>query len=305
MSKWARIKGRGRSNITLAKIMREQLNRGSIDIHDIIESAAWVNGMCDREGKIIVNNVSIIFYGITNEVINTRNYTKEEATKIDWNNFFDKHCGRTSIITIDANDEECTIFSKKEYLELIDDLGEDLDHIEICEKYYGQREVRLYTYTKGKVYVNTLETNHSFDGFVWSHGLAAYNAGGIVENAINIVDNPEWEICCAFESQNIGPIGLYITGDAKVVSNIDLYSDFDERGRYFDADDKRSDGIISHPDEIDKNKWDHGEAILTNCKIIGLWVKDWYVEKGETVVKELEDEFGFKAVVVEARRTND
>ena len=294
------------ANITLAEIMRRKLDNG-LSIHEIIERAAWSGGMYNEiTGKVIPGHVSNIFFGVPDEVIDIRCYYDEDSmSRIDWNNFFEKH-DNVVVKIVDAQGEEQEYDDIDCECDLLDLAFEiDFDYCSINEKYYGTREIIIHAKESGRVYVSELENNEAFNGFTWTHGLAAYSAGQIVEKATDIQNNPQWEICCALMNQPIGPVGLYLEGDAAVVSNIDLYSGFDEKGRYYDCETFRADGIVNSPDEIDEEEWDHCEAIVRNVRVTGIWVKDWYVEKDEATIKELEDKLGFKAVVVEARRAND
>ena len=121
-----------------------------------------------------------------------------------------------------------------------------------------------------------------FDMFIWSHGLSTGFSGHcdakeIVNRIVNLDSHSEWQICCSHKAQRVGPIGVYMKGHAQFVSNIDLHSRIDSRGyRVFDPSDwGAEEGLISSPEEISLDSWDHSETILVNHKIVGIWIKKW------------------------------
>ena len=119
------------------------------------------------------------------------------------------------------------------------------------------------------LYAKKQRTLDSFNGYVFNHGLNAYTATPEYENAIGIAHNPQWEICCSYVNQYCGNIGLFITGDCKLAANDDLYSELDPNGDRFAT---KNVPLIFTPEEIiPGGKYHHGEAILTNTKIIGIW----------------------------------
>lgn len=134
------------------------------------------------------------------------------------------------------------------------------------------------------------QTDKRFDEMLWCHGLSAFcGTKDPVENAKGVVNNSEWEICCSHEEEPIGPFGLYVKGTVEIVSNIDLMSKIDmngKRGMNKSASDWRMTGVISTPEEIDRSKWDHMEAIIKDTKITGMWVKRWYVDRMNDSDKE-------------------
>ena len=121
-----------------------------------------------------------------------------------------------------------------------------------------------------------------FDCKIWSHGLATGFSGRLTseeikKRAIEVAQNPEWQICCSDKSQRIGGIGLYVQGHVLYASNVDLWSSVDYKGhRTFNMSDWRADGLITSLDEYSLKEWDHNEVILTNYKIVGIWIKDWF-----------------------------
>lgn len=121
-----------------------------------------------------------------------------------------------------------------------------------------------------------------FDSMIWAHGLATGFSGScdaeeIVNRIVNLDSHSEWQICCSHKAQRVGPIGVYMKGHTQYVSNIDLFSRIDSRGyRVFDPSDWRAEeGLISSPEEISLDSWDHSETILIKHKIVGIWIKTW------------------------------
>ena len=97
----------------------------------------------------------------------------------------------------------------------------------------------------------------------------------IVQNLRNILRSINYstmEICAAHKSQHIGPVGVYVMGDMKFVSNIDLCSAYDAKGRYIYRHYWRIEGIFAKT-QIDLSKHSHMEYIVTPHKICGIWVK--------------------------------
>ena len=121
-----------------------------------------------------------------------------------------------------------------------------------------------------------------FDCKLWSHGLATGFSGRLTseeikKRATEVTQNPEWQICCSDKSQRRGGIGLYVQGHVLYASNVDLWSSVDYKGhRTFNMSDWRADGLITSLDEYSLDRWDHNEVILTNYKIVGIWIKDWF-----------------------------
>lgn len=146
----------------------------------------------------------------------------------------------------------------------------------------------FYVYTKSQTaYVKDLPSPDSlFNCEIVSHGLAAYiekRGDGdvqIVQNLRNILrNNRAMEICAAHKSQHIGPAGIYVMGDVKFVSNIDLCSAYDKTGsRYIYRHYWRVEGVFAKT-QIDLSKHSHMEYIVTPKKICGIWVKEGEVSK--------------------------
>ena len=161
-----------------------------------------------------------------------------------------------------------------------------------------------------KVYCRDMPSPIGFENVTKYHGLAAYSGAyksyEIKENAIDVVNNPEWEICCA--TRAIGPVGLVIDGKVLVASNIDLCTEIDKNGRYFVMSDKRRDragrGIINDASQLEK-KWDHDEIVVTDNKVAAIWIKDWAIDDFKDTADELCELFNVKLEVIETEAEYD
>lgn len=146
----------------------------------------------------------------------------------------------------------------------------------------------FYAYIKSQTaYVKDLPSpDRLFNCEIVSHGLAAYTQKKkgdvqIVQNLRNILRSINYstmEICAAHKSQHIGPVGIYVMGDMKFVSNIDLCSAYDGVGRYVYRHYWRIAGVFSKT-QINLCRHSHMEYIVTPKKICGIWYKEGEVSK--------------------------
>ena len=145
----------------------------------------------------------------------------------------------------------------------------------------------FYIYIKSQTaYVKDLPSpDRLFNCEIVSHGLAAYTQKKgdvqIVQNLRNILRSINYstmEICAAHKSQHIGTVGIYVMGDMKFVSNIDLCSAYDRVGRYVYRHYWRIAGVFSKA-QIDLGRHSHMEYIVTPKKICGIWVNEGEVSK--------------------------
>ena len=146
-------------------------------------------------------------------------------------------------------------------------------------------------YCTGSKYLEPVD--FLFHNMILSHGIATGYSGNV--DAKEIVNRFLWlnnacgedvEICCSHKSQRIGGIGVYVKGYNSVVSNIDLFSSTGMDGRkYFQEDSWRTDGIVFNREDYSLNQWDHTEHIVYPDKIIGVWIKEWFLTNPEA--KEL------------------
>lgn len=149
------------------------------------------------------------------------------------------------------------------------------------------------------VEVNSLETVSAFNNYVFTHGLRAYYSERITyEEAVQtLVDRNDIAISCSYKSNHLGPIGVYITGDCKYASHFDVNSVCNrETGkRFIDKDKMKQSYCISSPKEIIQLYY-AGEAIVTNFKIVGIWVKEYELEDFQEELQLLQDLTGIEKV---------
>lgn len=117
---------------------------------------------------------------------------------------------------------------------------------------------------------------------VYAHGVSAFcghpTEKEMIEN-INKINTISGEICGAWKTQQIGPVGVFITGEVTIASNIDLYSFVTADGtRMFDPSSDRASGLFSKKEELDLSAWDHCEFLIRDPRVVGVWVKDWYLK---------------------------
>lgn len=170
---------------------------------------------------------------------------------------------------------------------------DDLDTEELKDLYsIRMYQDKVYIRLQKVLYAHEQETLDSFNDYVFNHGLNAYCLSPEYDNAMGIAQNPEWEICCSFEGQYCGSIGLYIKGDCKLASNTDVYSELNNRGERYTT---KSFTLIYSPEEIELEEHGHGEAILTNTRIVGIW---YLRDDDKTLAERLEEELKVKSVKI-------
>lgn len=263
-------------NIELENI-RKAMELGVFNIHEIVQ-ANEVIGL--KQTVFCLNQLGGLPGGeppveITKEI---------DIEKFNWDGFFSKYdyCTIAYRNVFDTLLDKTTAYSKED----IEEIFEYGDFIKFVYKKVDDRIVIISYEETDIMYASEFKdkTDRAFNDYTWAHGLCAYNGGkNPVVCAQGIVNNPQWEICCAKEDELIGPFGVYVKGDVECVSNADLVSMINiftgQRGMDMKRSERRAKGIIFTPDELEKGQHSHGETILTNPQIIGMWVKDWYLEK--------------------------
>ncbi len=155
-----------------------------------------------------------------------------------------------------------------------------------------------------RIYCDEMPRPEGFEDITLYHGLAAFSgtveANGAAKNAINIIEHPEYQICCATDA--IGPMGLIIKGTVITASNIDLCSSIDKKTcrRYYDVyvDDNRAcKGIIHHASQLQK-QWSHNEIITMNNCIPAVWIYDWADNDYKKIAKDLANKYNIELVVI-------
>lgn len=148
--------------------------------------------------------------------------------------------------------------------------------------------------------VSTLPTINSFKNYTFTHGLLAHVFDlNIYEKTKQLLTrNNEIYISCSWQKQYVGDVGVYVQGDCKFASNFDLGSDSEMKtGKRFIYNDRLK-YLINHPKEIIISKQNSGEAILTNFKIVGIWVKESAKENLKEKIELIQQMTGIKNVHV-------
>lgn len=142
-----------------------------------------------------------------------------------------------------------------------------------------------------------------------NHGLQAFCKGDVndinssIKRIDDILENPEWEICCSNKSIYIGPIGITGHGNVTAYFPIDVYSKIDEN---------TSERYISEigTDRLSEYRKfgsdiDHDEYFVKTLNPTAIWVKEWYWERlspdERRVVKNKAQALNIELVFVEKR----
>lgn len=157
-----------------------------------------------------------------------------------------------------------------------------------------------------RIYCDEMPRPEGFESVKLYHGLAAFsgatNVQGAMNNAINLMEHSEYQICTATHA--IGPVGLLIQGTVLMASNVDLGSRIDPKNnrRYVDffADDYRLKGIVHRADQLKKELDSEGnnEVITTNNKVVAIWVYDWASNEFKDMAKELCNKYNLELIIL-------
>ena len=246
--------------------------------------------------KIMENRISIKDFAMEMNITITEEYRytcgHHEYEQLDMD--------EAHIYTIDEFDS-FYIDEESNELIVVRNIDKECDLCELMEMEHSNKSSK---YTE-KIYCSDMPSPVGFESVTKYHGVAAYSGAycsyEAKENAIDVFNNPEWEICCA--TRAIGPVGLVVDGDVLVASNVDLCTTIDDNNgkRYFIvSDDKRSRacrGIINYAYQIEK-KWDHDEIVTTNNKVARVWIKDWAKEQFEDLANELCEMFNVELEII-------
>lgn len=148
--------------------------------------------------------------------------------------------------------------------------------------------------------VSTLPTINSFKNYTFTHGLLAhvFNLNIYEKTKQLLTRNNDIYISCSWQKQYVGDVGVYVQGDCKFASNFDLGSESEMKtGKRFIYNDRLK-YLINHPKEIIISKQNSGEAILTNFKIVGIWVKESAKENLKEKIELIQQMTGIKNVHV-------
>ena len=158
---------------------------------------------------------------------------------------------------------------------------------------FGREDLDIYVEEKC-IYAKDCQTRFSKD-YTFNHGINAFNTCDVLDNAYNVVNNPDAEICCSFEGQYVGDIGYYIQGECLVASNTDLSSDYGKEGRFFKYYNNKD--RIFHESQIEEIL-SHGEAILRNFKVVGIWVDKRRVNTWSYELAEMQKLTGINEIIL-------
>ena len=181
-------------------------------------------------------------------------------------------------------EKRCNIDKNNVYIITMDIFYISAKFCDDCEEQSNMPSEEEYFYDDKGVYKDD-NVYQEFKDHVWSHGLntgftCQCDNSMIIERYHGILNNPKWQICCSDTEQHIGSIGLYVKGYTHYVSNTDLWSRVDKNGNRVFRIDEDTD-LIKKEDEICLDMDDHIEAIVSKPKILGIWVKDWFLDKPE------------------------
>lgn len=171
---------------------------------------------------------------------------------------------------VEAEEIEALVYQFTDALSM-DIVDFDISHFQDVEI---KDSINIYT-VRRTIYAKDCICDFN-DEYIFNHGLDAYSSYGAERNLKEIMNNKEMEICCSFKDQYCGCIGIYVKGKCLAASNTDLYSSFDETGRYFEAS---TDMIINESEIVYQSNNHHGEAILTDITIVGIWCVEEYMQQ--------------------------
>ena len=146
-----------------------------------------------------------------------------------------------------------------------------------------------------------------FNNMLLSHGIATGFSSFITdEEALECFSQlkkncEEWDICCSHSSQTIGAMGVFLKGENKVVSNIDLFSKIEDGKRVIPFSFRLENGLCQQIEDYSLEKWDHTEHIVTNYMFEGFWIKEWAIENFPSSYKMMM-ESGLPVKVVKNRK---
>lgn len=144
--------------------------------------------------------------------------------------------------------------------------------------------------------VKDIAKEYNDTNYVFNHGLNAFTTRSVEENLVDILNNTNMEICCGFNGQYVGTIGVEIKGRCLVAGLKDLNSRKTEEGRaiyneyivdIYEGDLNNITKEINNKDEF------YGEAIVTNYEVPAvLWFNPYSADTNQQA----------KEMLIEARR---
>lgn len=146
----------------------------------------------------------------------------------------------------------------------------------------------MYIYHEEHIYVDELcEGCHgalAHKNDLVNHGLQAFRIKNVddINEALkrldDIINNPDWEVCCSNSSTYIGPIGVSGYGNVVAYYPVDVWSIVDgdsstrciaQRGTERLKEYRESGTLLS----------DHDEYFVKYLNPTAIWVKEWYWEQ--------------------------
>lgn len=178
--------------------------------------------------------------------------------------------------------EECVklrdewISLRKNILHL-DDGTDYIEHTTIIELVFDDVEFEMPEITFSKHLPE-------FNGYTFTHGLAAYNVNMKLTDKINRLKDTTITICCCWDKEYVGDYGVYVQGECIHASLYDLGSRYDKNnkgGRIIEGGIYYDKGSITSPKQIIMSDDMNGEALVKNFKIVGVWVRCSYFKPNE------------------------
>ena len=162
--------------------------------------------------------------------------------------------------------------------------------------------------------LNNYSADNLFNIYAYAHGVYAYNHNGgtmVIPQRIKdiLTLGSSMSICCSWKNQPIGPVGVYVKGSVEMVSNKDLNSYIKNGERKFSIENSivgLKPTIIDSPNDLNFEVHNHIEVFVRNPEVVGIWVKDWFVNQTNNDVlaslREIARNNDLAIHVVKARR---
>lgn len=119
---------------------------------------------------------------------------------------------------------------------------------------------------------------NEFRNVLMNHGIEAFNNVNtdnryqeLLTRILNIINNPQWEICCTNKDVYIGPIGITLTGDVIAAYAQDVASIYNANGHRYIPE------PTGKEKECSLKEWHRtieSEAWVRNVKIESIWIQD-------------------------------
>lgn len=149
--------------------------------------------------------------------------------------------------------------------------------------------------TRGGITINTRELDNiiELNDYVFNHGVDFESLMDIEASIATIEDNRDIHICCSYEDEYVGGIGVAVSGDVKCAFNRDVFSSKCNDGSrtiFFRNIEDMNSSLISSVEDIGNNTM-YGEAIVTNSVIHYVWVKASHEEKYSEIINSLSSKY--------------